>query len=50
MDRLGTNELISGENPFIAILSNLRIYISSFVYPTIRTDNGSGCVKQIGDC
>ena len=24
MDRKGTNELISGEKPFIAILSNLR--------------------------
>ena len=26
MDRKGTNELISGEKSFIAILSNLRVY------------------------
>ena len=31
VDRKGTNELISGEKSFIAILS---VYISSFVYPT----------------
>ena len=26
VDRKGTNELISGEKPFFAILSNLRVY------------------------
>ena len=26
MDRKGTNELISGEKPFIAIVSSLRVY------------------------
>ena len=26
VDRKGTNELISGEKPFIAIVSNLRVY------------------------
>ena len=26
MDRKGTNELISGEKAFIAIVSNLRVY------------------------
>ena len=42
MDRKGTNELISGEKSFIAILSNLRVYfvvrLPDYMANSVRVD------------
>ena len=47
MDRKGTNELISGEKSFIAILSNLRVYFVVRLpdYVGVLYEHGLQCIE-----
>ena len=50
MDRKGTNELISGEKSFIAILSNLRVYFVVRLPDYTPTSRGNRRRFDVDNC